>query len=153
MKRVVLPTVVAALIAAATAAAALTPVQYQAKLNTGCRGYTPKMKHQERAMAAAQKAGKPQAYGIALGKLLVLALAEDLKIETTPVPAPMHAEMTPIITTLKKADVHIKAAIRYAVAGNAKGMAAQLSAAGDVAKGLNTKLDAAGLRDCGSNQT
>jgi hypothetical protein len=153
MKRVVLLTIVAALVTAGTAAAALTPAQYRAKLNTVCRGYTPKMKRQESAMAAAQKAGKPQAYGVALGKLLVLALAEDLQIETTPVPAAMHAQMTPIITTLKKADVHIKAAIRYAVAGNAKGMAAQLSAAGDVAKGLNAKLDAAGLRDCGSNQT
>jgi hypothetical protein len=153
VKRILLLTIVAALVAASTAAAALTPTQYRAKLNTVCRGYTPKMKQQERAMAAAQKAGKPEAYGVALGKLLVLALAEDLQIETTPVPTAMHAQMTPIITTLKKADLHIRASIRYAAAGNAKGMAAQLAAAGDVAKGLNAKLDAAGLRDCGSNQT
>jgi hypothetical protein len=118
-----------------------------------CRGYTPKMKTQERAMTAAQKANDLQAYGRALGKLLLYTLQEDSKIETTPVPAAMHAQMTPIIATLKKADAHIRTAIRDAVNNDPRGLAAQLKAAGDVASGLNAKLDAAGLRDCGSRQT
>ena len=153
MKRVALFAVLASLVAAGTAVAALTPAQYRTKLNTLCRGYTPRLKVQEHAMTAAQKAKDGQAYGIALGKLLVLSLAEDARIETTAVPAAMLTEMTPIITTLKKADAHIRAALRDAVNGDAKGMAAQLTAAGTVGKGLNAKLDAAGLRDCGSNQT
>jgi len=104
-------------------------------------------------MAAAQKANNGQAYGMALGKLLVYTLQEDAKLESTPVPATLRTQMAPIITTLKKADFHIRAAIRDAVAGDAKGLAAQLKAAGNVAAGMNAKLDAAGLRDCGSRQT
>jgi hypothetical protein len=104
-------------------------------------------------MTAAQKANNGQAYGVALGKLLVYALQEDAKIESTAVPTAMQAQMAPIITTLKKADAHIRAGIRDAVNNDSKGLAAQLKAAGTVAQGLNAKLDAAGLRDCGSRQT
>ena len=153
MKRALLLTVVLALIAATAATAALTPTQYRAKLNAMCRGFTPKMKTQERAMTAAQKANNPTAYGQALGKLLLYTLQEDAKIESTAVPTAMRTQMTPIITTLKKADAHIRAAIQDAVNNDAKGLAAQLKAAGTVATGLNAKLDAAGLRDCGSRQT
>jgi hypothetical protein len=153
VKRALLTTALLALVATAAAAAALTPTQYRANLNAMCRTYTPKMKTQERAMTAAQKAGNGQAYGVALGKLLVYTLQEDAKIESTAVPAALRTQMAPIVTTLKKADFHIRAAIRAAVNGDAKGLAAQLKAAGTVASGLNAKLDAAGLRDCGSRQT
>ena len=153
MRQALLITVAIALIAATAATAALTPTQYRTKVNAMCRGYTPKMKAQERAMTAAQKANKPQDYGVALGKLLVFTLQEDAKLEATPVPTTLHAQMTPIITTLKKADAHIRAAIRAAAAGNGNGLATQLKAATTVAAGLNAKLDAAGLRDCGSRQT
>jgi hypothetical protein len=153
LRQALILTIVAALVAAAAASAALTPTQYRAQLNTMCRGFTPKMKTQEHAMTAAQKANNPQAYGRALGKLLLYTLQEDAKIESTAVPTAMHAQMTPIITTLKKADAHIRAAIQDAVNNDGKGLAAQLKAAGSVASGLNAKLDAAGLKDCGSNQT
>ena len=153
MKRTLLLAALTALVAAAAATAALTPTQYHAKLNAMCRGYTPKMKAQERAMTAAQKAKDGQAYGVALGRLLLLTLQEDAKIESTAVPSALHAQMTPIITTLKKADAHIRAGIRDAANNDAQGLAAQLKAAGTVASGMNTKLDAAGLRDCGSRQT
>lgn len=153
MKRALLFAVVLALVAAAAATAALTPTRYRATLNGMCRGYTPKMKAQERAMTAAQNANNGQAYGVALGKLLVYTLREDGTIESTPVPAELRARMSPIVTTLKKADAHIRAAIRAAVNNDSKGLAAQLKAAGTVAGGMNAKLDAAGLRDCGSRQT
>jgi hypothetical protein len=153
VKRALLLTVVVALVAATAATAALTPTQYRAKLNTMCRGFTPKMKTQERAMTAAQKANNPTAYGQALGKLLLYTLQEDAKIESTAVPPAMRAQMTPIITTLKKADAHIRTAIQDALNNDPKGLAAQLKAASTVAAGLNAKLDAAGLRDCGSRQT
>jgi hypothetical protein len=153
VRQALLITVVFALIAATAATAALTPTQYRAKLNAMCRGYTPKMKAQEHAMTAAQQANDPQSYGVALGKLLVYTLQEDAKIESTAVPTAMRTQMTPIITTLKKADAHIRAAIQDAVNNDAQGLTTELKAAGNVAKGLNAKLDAAGLRDCGSRQT
>ena len=153
MRQALLLITVVALIAAAAATAALTPTQYRANLNATCRSFTPKMKAQESAMTAAQKANNPTAYGQALGRLLLYTLQEDAKIESTAVPATMRTQMTPIITTLKKADAHIRAAIQDAVNNDPQGLAAQLKAAGSVAKGLNAKLDAAGLRDCGSRQT
>jgi len=82
-------TLVGALLAATAATAALTPTQYRAKVNAMCRSYTPKMKAQERAMTAAQKANKPQDYGVALGKLLVYTLQEDATL----------AEINPLIVT------------------------------------------------------
>lgn len=153
VKRTILLAALFALMAAAAATAALTPAQYRSTLNGMCRSYTPKMKTQERAMTAAQKANGGQAYGVALGKLLVYTLQEDAKIETTAVPTTLRTQMAPIITTLKKADAHIRAGIRDAANNDGKGLAAELKAAGTVASGLNAKLDAAGLRDCGSRQT
>ena len=153
MRQALLFTVLVALVATTAAVAALTPTQYRAKLNAVCRGYTPKMKAQERAMTAAQKSNNGQAYGVALGKLLLYTLQEDATIESTAVPVALRTQMTPIITTLKKADAHIRAGIRDAANNDATGLAAQLKAAGTVASGLNAKLDAAGLRDCGSRQT
>ncbi|MFL5955507.1 MAG: hypothetical protein ACJ76I_15515 [Gaiellaceae bacterium] len=153
MKRLVFLTILASLVAASAAVAALTPSQYRATLNGVCRGYTPKINAQERAMTAAKKANDGHAYGAAFGKLLVLTLAEDSKLESIPVPLSLRATMTPIFAALKKADMHIRVAIFDAGTGDTKGMAAQLTAAASVAKGLNAKLDAAGLRDCGSHQT
>jgi hypothetical protein len=153
LKRLVFLTILASLVVASAAVAALTPSQYRAKLNAVCRGYTPKLSEQERAMTAAKKANDGHAYGVALGRLLVLTLAEDSKIESTPVPLPLRVRMTPIVAALKKADMHIRVAIFDATAGDTKGLVAQLTAAASAAKGLNAKLDAAGLRDCGSNQT
>lgn len=153
MRQALFLTVLVALIAAAAASAALTPTQYRAKLNAMCRSYTPKMKTQERALKAAETANDPSAYGQALGKLLLYTLQEDAKIESTPVPAVLRTRMKPIIATLKKADAHIRAAIQDAINNDAQGLAAQLKAASTVAGGLNAKLDAAGLRDCGSRQT
>jgi uncharacterized protein YllA (UPF0747 family) len=153
LRRALILTVVVALIAAAAATAALTPTQYRAKLNAMCRSFTPKIKAQERAMTAAQKANNSQAYGVALGKLLVYTLQEDGKIESTPVPPAMRLQMAPIISKLKRADTHLRAAIQDAANNDPQGFSAQLKAAGKVAVGLNTMLDAAGLRDCGSRQT
>lgn len=104
-------------------------------------------------MTAAQNANNGQAYGVARRKLLVYTLQEDGKIESTPVATALRTRMPPVVATLEKADAHIRAAIRAAANNDSKGLAAQLKAAGTVASGLNVKLDAAGLRDCGSRPT
>ena len=142
-----------ALLAASVAAAATTPTQYRSAVNAMCRSYTPKMKAQENAMTAAKKANDGQAYGVALGKLLVLQLGEDSKFESAAIPAALRPTITPIVATFKKVDVHLRAAIVAAANGDGKGMVAQLTAAATAGSSLNKKLDAAGLRDCGSNQT
>jgi hypothetical protein len=136
----------------ATSATAATPAQYRAKVNSICRTYTPTFKKLEATMTKAQKANDGQAYGIALGQLLVLGLVQDARIEREPVPLALRVQMTPIITRYKKIDAHIRAALAAAKANDPTRMGAELTAAGKIGAGFNAKLDAAGLRDCGSNQ-
>jgi hypothetical protein len=151
MTKLTLLTAVIALLVASTATAS-TPAQYRAKVNSICRSYTPTLNKFEAEMTQSEKANNQQAYGIALGKLLVLGLVQDARIEKEPIPTALHAQMTPIITRYKKIDLHVRAALAAAQANDPKGMTTQLNVATTIAAGFNAKLDAAGLRDCGSNQ-
>jgi len=138
---------------AAAAAATPSPSAYRAQLNALCRSYTPALKKANADLVKAEKAKNGPAAGIALGTLLRLDLAQDAKIESAPVPAALRAQMTPILTTLETIDGHARAAIAKAVSGDGAGMAAELGRIAPLAKTLNKRLDAAGLRDCGSNQS
>jgi hypothetical protein len=151
MPRVALIAAAVALVAAAAASAA-TPAQYRTQVNALCRSYTPKMKAQAAAMARAQKDNQPTAYFLALGKLLGLTLAEDRQIETTPVPAALKTTIAPIVARLKRADALVREAIVAASNGDTATMTSDLQALARMAKPVNTLLDKAGLRDCGSNQ-
>jgi len=142
-----------ALLAATTTATAATPAQYRARVNGICRGYTPTGKMLETEMTRAQKANDYVAWGVALGKLLVLNLAQDSRIEAVPVPTALKPKMTPILTRMKSIDRHTNAAIGAARAGNSQALLRELTAIGNLAKPLNGQLDAAGLKDCGSNQS
>jgi hypothetical protein len=137
---------------AATALVAVTPAQYRTHVNAVCRGYTPRIHAVEAQMTKAQKAGDNVAYGVALGKLLVYGLVEDATVEAQPVPPALHATMTPILTRMKTVDTHVRAAISAAQRNDGTGLARELRSIGTTSNGLNAKLDAAGLRDCGSNQ-
>jgi hypothetical protein len=151
VKAVVLVSVVALL--AAGAASAATPAAYRAKVNAICRGYTPTGTKLEAAMKQAAAAKDYRAYGLALGRLLILNLNQDRKIEAVAVPRVLKTQMTPILARLKKIDVHTQLALMSAQQGNVTGMSAELTAIGTLAKPLNAQLDKAGLRDCGSNQS
>ena len=140
-------------LAAAAAAATPGPAAYRSQLNALCRSYTPALKKANADLVKAEKAKNGPAAGVALGTLLRLDLAQDAKIESTPVPAALRAQMTPILSTLKTIDGHARAAIARAVAGDGAGMVAELDKISPLAKTLNKRLDAAGLRDCGSNQS
>jgi hypothetical protein len=143
----------ALLFGTAAAASASTPAAYRAQLNGLCRSYTPKLKRLEANMAGAQRANDPHAYGVYLGRSIALALEEDGRIERTPVPAAMRAQMTPIVRDLKLADSHARLTIADALHGDAKAMLAELGKMAQLAPSLNRRLDRAGLRDCGSNQS
>jgi len=143
---------IAALTVLASATAA-TPAAYRAHVNAICAGYTPTVKQLSRQLAAAEKAKDGQAYGLALGKLMVLQLAEDRKVTAVPVPAALRARMTPILARLKQLDTHLRLALNAAMAGDNAGLLAELTTVTKVGKPLNGWLDAAGLRECGSKQT
>ena len=107
----------------------------------------------ETEMKQAQAVNDPVAYGVALGRLLVMSITQDTRIEAVPVPPALRTRMTPILARMKSIDAHARAAIAAARAGNSKAMVTELLAIGTLAKPLNNQLDAAGLRDCGSNQS
>jgi len=143
---------VAALTVLATATAA-TPAAYRTHVNAICAGYTPTVKTLARQLEAANKAKDGQAYGMALGKLIVLQLAEDRKVEAVPVPASLHVQMTPILTRMKQLDSHLRKSLTDAIAGDNAGLVAELKTVSTLSKPLNSWLDAAGLRECGSKQS
>jgi len=140
-------------LAAGAAAATPSPAAYRTHLNAVCRSYTPGLDRAEASLSKAQKANDARGLGIAIGQLLGLGLAEDAKIVGTPVPAAMQAQMAPILSRLRTIDAHARLAISKAAAGDGKGMGAELAEIGRLSSGLNKRLDAAGLRDCGSNQS
>jgi hypothetical protein len=143
---------VAALTVLAGATAA-TPAAYRTQLNTISAGYTPTVKQLSRQLAAAAKAKDGQAYGTALGKLIVLQLTEDRKVEAVPVPAALRASMTRILTRMKQLDSHLRKSLTDAIAGDNAGLVAELKTVSTLSKPLNGWLDAAGLRECGSKQS
>jgi len=140
-------------LAATAAAAAPTPAAYRSHVNAMCRSYTPSLRKAKADLVRAQKANDANGMGVAIGKLLALGLAEDAKIEAAPVPAALQAQVAPILSRLKAIDAHARLAIAKAAAGDAAGMGAELSAIQRLGTGLNRQTDAAGLRDCGSNQS
>jgi hypothetical protein len=151
---------VAALLAACVAAltvlasaTASTPARYRAQVNSICAPYTPKVKTLLRQLGAAEKAKDSQAYGIALGQLIVLQLAEDRKVEAVPVPASLHVQMTRILTRMKQLDGHLRKSLTDAMAGDNAGLLSELKIVSQLSKPLNDWLDAAGLRECGSKQS
>ena len=135
----------------ATATAA-TPTQYRVRVNGICRSYTPTGKVLEAQMTKAENAKDYVAWGVALGKLLVLNLAQDSRIEAVPVPTALKTKLAPILARLKKIDAHTRTALADARAGKSQALLSELLTIGELAKPLNKQLDAAGLRDCGSNQ-
>ena len=145
--------VAALLFGTADAASVPTPAGYRAQLNRLCRSYTPKIKRLEAEMAGAQRANDPHTYGVYLGRAIALALEQDGRIERAPVPAAMRTQMAPILRQLKLADSHARLAIADALRGDGKGMLAELTKMAQIAPSLNRRLDRAGLRDCGSNQS
>jgi len=149
---VLLATCVVALTVLASATAA-TPAAYRSHVNAICAGYTPTVKQLARQLDAAKKAQDGQAYGLALGKLIVLQLAEDRKVEAVPVPAALRTTMTPILNRMKLIDSHLRKTLNAAIAGDNAGLVAELTTVGRLGKPLNGWLDSAGLRECGSKQT
>jgi hypothetical protein len=153
MRGLIAVLVLAAVVLASQAAAAATPASYRAQLNRLCRSYTPKMKADQQTMQAALKANHAKVFGAALADLMRLTLEQDVKIERTPVPPALRAQMTPILRLFRKVDVHVRRAAAYGSRGNTRGVLSELQATAKLTPELNRRLDRAGLRDCGSNQT
>jgi hypothetical protein len=145
--------VTAAAASSAATAAATNVAQYRAKVNALCRSYTPKLKKVEADMSAAQRAGNAQRAAYDVGVLIGASLAEGMRIEAMPVPADARAVMVKPLGLLRSVDAHGRRLLQAAVAGDKKAAASELTAIQRVAAPLNQALGAAGLRDCGSNQS
>jgi hypothetical protein len=132
-----------------------TPAAYRAKLNAVCRTFTPRMRADWAKIAKAEKAKDWETYGYFYAHNLVLILAQDVLIEAVSAPAQMRREMLPILRMLAAGDCHIRLALRAAQKGDSKRFMAEANTLSKTVpeKKLNRLLDAAGLGDCGSNQS
>jgi hypothetical protein len=151
-KAVVTLLAVALATSAATAGSTLTPTQYRAKLNAMCRANTPQIKILEADFRRAQKAQDGRAMGIALGRLIVLTLRQDARIRATPVPSRLKTKMLPTMRLLRQADGIMREILVDATASRVRAMVTGLASLQRMTPSINHHLDAAGLRDCGSNQ-
>jgi hypothetical protein len=136
----------------AAASAAPSPASYRAGLNAMCRSNTVTLDKLKADSKRAQQAKDWHAYGVALGRMLVIALREDAAIEAAPIPTQLRPQMVPALGLLKKADAIVYQALRRLAAGDSSGGIAELKNLGPLSGPVNRYLDAAGLRDCGSNQ-
>jgi hypothetical protein len=134
-----------------SAAGATTPAAYRTKVNGICRSYTPKLKPYAVKMTKTQETHDLAAFTSAVRGLLTLGLQQDVKMEAVAVPRAMQARMKPILSVLEKSDVHVRAALKDIQNGNTNAMLSELLSIGS--DSLDRQLDAAGLKDCGSNQT
>jgi hypothetical protein len=153
MKITALLTACVAALTLLAGANASTPAGYRARVNAICAPYTPKVKRLKAQLTAAQKAQDGQAYGLALGQVIVLQLTEDAQIERVAVPPALAGQMTRILTRLKAIDGHLRLTLAAARAGSTNTLVAELRTVNTLAKPLNGWLDTAGLRECGTKQS
>ena len=153
MKLCLAVSVIAALgVVAPSAASAQSPSAYRAQLNRHCRTFTPKFKRIEADIRKAVSTKDPKLLAYALGQGLALNLRQDAYIEKVPVPVAMRTQMVPTLRLLKTVDRHARLALRNGNNGNGRGFQTELEKVNRLVPTLNTRLDRAGLRDCGSNQ-
>jgi hypothetical protein len=146
---------IAALITASASLAAVStasPSPYRAKLNGMCRANTVKLRTLEATMKRALQAKDGQAWGAAFGLSLRVILSEDAAIEGEPIPVQLRPQMVPTVGLLKQADGIIRHAVQRLLAGDLNGGVKLMRKLGPLTAPVNKHLDAAGLRDCGSNQ-
>jgi hypothetical protein len=146
--------VVVAALAAAPAAAADTqsPAAYRATLNTYCRGNTPFFHSLEAGIDVASKNGRQKVFYADLGRYFTLLLEENRRLESTPVPEAVRVPMGAAQTLLRRADSHVRTALAAVKHRDAAALSAASAKLGPLSGLINAHLDAAGLRDCGSNQ-
>jgi hypothetical protein len=148
---------IAALVTASASLAAVStasPSTYRAKLNGICRANTVKLKTLDATMKRALQAKDAHAWGLAFGQTLRVILSEDAAIEAEPIPVQLRAHMVPTVGLLKQADGIIHHAVQRLLAGDlTAGITVMSKQLGSLAAPANKHLDAAGLRDCGSNQS
>ena len=118
-----------------------------------CRSNTVKLHTLKADMTRAQQANDTRTVAFDLGALLGVGLREDAAIEAAPVPAQLRTEMAPAKRLLRAADAIVRKALQALAAGDGTGTVAELERLGSLDRPVNRYLDAAGLRDCGSNQS
>jgi len=155
-RRTLLTSVAGLAVALVAATAALAgssdAAAYRAQVNAICRSFTPTFTRLENDMAAARRAGDSRRYAYDVGALLALTLKETVRVQKAPVPPDARERMAAPLRLLHTVELQLRRTITAAVNADAQGFAAELKRLTRVAAPLNKSFDAAGLRDCGSNQ-
>ncbi len=125
---------------------------YRAHLNAVCRGYSPKFKATQAAISAAQAGQNRGVYFASYGKFFALILAENASIESAVAPPAMKSVMAQPVALLKAIDPTLRSGLNAARLKASTGLVDAVTRANAASVAINRALDAAGLRDCGSNQ-
>ncbi len=133
-------------------ALAASPPQFRAHLNALCRGYSPDFKSEETRITDAARAKHVQIYYSDVGRFFSLLLGEDRDIENATVPVALRGLMARVSHLLRTADVSLREGIAATAGHEGAGIDSTLAKISSLGKPVNAALDAAGLRDCGSNQ-
>jgi hypothetical protein len=126
--------------------------KYRAHLNAVCRGYSPKFRATEDAIAAAQSEQNRGVYFSSYGRFFSLIIAENASIESTVTPPAMKTLMAQPVALLKAIDPALRSGLSAAQQKASTGLVDAVTKANAASAAINRALDAAGLRDCGSNQ-
>jgi hypothetical protein len=136
----------------ATSAAPLGLSAYQAQVNALCRANTPRFKQLETDMAHAKLSGDLHRAAYDFGAALALTLKQGAQIEKMPLPANAGTRMNIALRALHAVDLQLHRVIAAAVANDSATLRPALARLSTLSAPLNSEFDAAGLRDCGSNQ-
>jgi hypothetical protein len=88
--------------------------------------------------------------GYALGYLMTLTLKQDAAVRAEPVPPALRAKMMPTVPLLVRGDALIREILADGKANNVRSMLLGLQRLQSLTVTTNRRLDAAGLRACGS---
>jgi hypothetical protein len=88
--------------------------------------------------------------GYALGYLMTLTLKQDAAVRAEPIPAALRPKMVPTVGLVARGDALIRQILAEAKVNDVRAMLLGLQKLQGLTVTINHRLDAAGLRSCGS---
>ena len=139
----------AALSTGVASASTPSPAAYRDHVNSLCVSFEPRLKANNARAEQAHQSNDWAAWYRAMGQALQIALDENSRLESFPVPSSLTAKMTPALQILRRFDALARAAKADMATGNVSDFEANLTYAAQLASPLSKAFKSAGLTHCG----